>query len=175
MSSTSSPTPIEANDIKRARVISSPVNDQEWIVPPTPNIFFSSFYNEKTDNQTLLVQGTPERELLNNSTIRNYNDTNEEEEDYRSDFSCFSPIIQKHQDQTINIKTTTATTVFKPSTTLVTRVLYRDAHVSTTNKEIPVTNNTATIGHLVAADDDDGDIKSSISCDRSTKSTPNDS
>jgi hypothetical protein len=77
-------------------------------------------------------------------------------------------------NQTINNKiktTTTGTTVFKPSTTLITRVLYRDAPVATTNKEISVPNHTAMTAQLAA--DDNDDTKSSISSDTRTKSTIN--
>jgi hypothetical protein len=124
----------------------------------------------------LMVEDTPERERVL-SVKKDNNISEEEEEDYRSDFSCFSPIIQKHPDQTINnkTKTTTATTVLKPSTALVTRILYHDVHVATTNKEIPVTNNTATTTtEQLTTDDDNDNIKTSISNERTTKSTPND-
>jgi hypothetical protein len=87
--------------MKRVRVISSPVNHDEWIVvPPTPN----NFSSQNPENKMLWVQNTPEREreLMNSSTIlsvEKHNDIREEEEDdERSDFSCFSPVIQKHHE-----------------------------------------------------------------------------
>jgi hypothetical protein len=49
-SNTFSPAPIETNDMKRVRVISSPVNDQERIVPPTPNAYLSTSPKQQPDN-----------------------------------------------------------------------------------------------------------------------------